>query len=186
MISKRLSDTDEALSHINLLDATISVNPGTNFSDLIEEIAAWDVIETRPWINWNMHFIKTMPLTKAALAFQMFLPGTISVTELKPVSQDKRNTSADNTLLQNLTAIRTVAVPIFMNGNYKRCECEAGLEKETNFALNEPSENLIQLERFYSRRNRYASDAKNKSHASLSHILGIFWWPTLQSQAKTP
>ena len=56
--------------------------------------------------------------------------------------------------LSNLTSVRALAVPIHMNGNYKRCACDDGVVKETNYALREPMQDIIQLERFYSRRNR--------------------------------
>jgi hypothetical protein len=31
-----------------------------------------------------------------------------------------------------------VAVPIHMNGNYKRCDCDEGVTKETNYVVHHP------------------------------------------------
>lgn len=64
---------------LGLLDATLDLGFG-NISDLeteIDAISKWDVIDGRPWINWNMKFLKHVPLSHAALAFQMLLPGNL-------------------------------------------------------------------------------------------------------------
>ncbi len=74
----------------------------------------------------------------------MLLPGTININNVEDSGQ-----------LHNLTHLRMVAVPIYMNGNYKHCDCEDGTTKETNYVLHHPIKDVIQLERFYSRRNRY-------------------------------
>ena len=140
----------EALKMINLLDATLDLDPyhenSQNFTDVYESfaaMAAWDSIEERPWINWNLKTEK-IPLTNAALALQMLLPGTINIK------------SVGNANVKNMTNLRAVAVPIFMNGNYKPCHCDdADLIKETNYYLHQPIEYVVQLERFYSRRHRY-------------------------------
>jgi len=144
----------EALKVINLLDATFDLDPlmessHDNFTIVSEAVAAmsaWDAIDERPWINWNLRS-QSVPLTNAARALQMLLPGTINVA-----SSD----SGDSQLTTNMTSLRAVAVPIFMNGNYKPCHvCQDDTVKETNYHLHQPIEYVVQLERFYSRRHRY-------------------------------
>ena len=50
--------------------------------------------------------------------------------------------------LANMTSLRAVAVPIFMNGNYKPCHvCQDDTVKETNYHLHQPIEYIVQLER---------------------------------------
>ena len=117
----------KAMKHIGLLDAHLDLDPSnvTVLSRQIEQISAWDATEGRPWINWNLN---TLPNTKAAIAFHLLLPGTITV----------REDLNDEETLKNLTRIRTVAVPILMNGNYRRCECEEGHTKESNFVVSKP------------------------------------------------
>jgi hypothetical protein len=169
------STQEAVLSHLALLDATLETSEDVAaMSQHVSDVTAWDVTEGRPWINWNLRDLAPngLPLTKAHLAFQFFLPGTISVEEVDLNSKQSEGTNnslsrrADQRALKELSGVRTVAVPIFMNGNYRRCECPdqpTGFEKEVNFILkstgrsggNEVSGGkLIQIERFYSRRNR--------------------------------
>ena len=54
-----------------------------------------------------------------------------------------------------MTSLRALAVPIHMNGNYRKCHCEAGTTKEINYLISQPINETIQLERYYSRRHRY-------------------------------
>ena len=57
-----------------------------------------------------------------------------------------------------MTNLRAVAVPIYMNGNYKRCNCPEEQDmhvKEENYLMHQPINDIIQLERFYNRRHRY-------------------------------
>ena len=135
----------EAFSRISLLDAHLDLDLRTNISDLIadmDEITRWDSVESRPWINWNM---KVDKMSNAAVALQMLLPGTINLSP-----------KGDEVELKNMTSLRAVAVPIYMNGNYKRCgDCEDGVSKEVNYIIHEPMGDAIQLERYYNRRNRY-------------------------------
>ena len=125
----------DALKFIDLLDATlgyssISVNSSST-ADAIESMAKWDSSEERPWINWNFRFVQNLPLSNAAAAFQMLLPGTINIGSLD-------ESQFDGDQLRNMTSLRTVAVPISMNGNYKRCDCDEGLSKETNYVVHHP------------------------------------------------
>ena len=63
-----------------------------NISELeseIDAIAKWDVIKGRPWINWNMRFLKQAPLSHAALAFQVLLPATYCITVISQESELK-------------------------------------------------------------------------------------------------
>ena len=130
----------EAMEHIGLLDAHLDLDAGnvTALSRQIEQISAWDATEGRPWINWNL---QTSPTTKAALAFQLLLPGTITVRDefvAGNVTAESSKTVVEEGTLKNLTRIRTVAVPILMNGNYRRCECDEGHTKESNFVVTKP------------------------------------------------
>jgi hypothetical protein len=144
-----------AMNHINLLDAQVDLDLMTNMTQMtsdIQSITEWDTVQARPWINWNLK--TSLPLSNAAIAFQMLLPGTINLNdnlEVYPSSSSSSNTGA----LKNMTSLRTLAVPIYMNGNYKRCDCEEGLTKEVNYIVHAPIAETIQLERYYSRRNRY-------------------------------
>merc|ERR1712029_325864 len=130
---------------INLLDATFDLDPlmesshddFTIVSEAVAAMSAWDAIDERPWINWNLRS-QSVPLTNAARALQMLLPGTINVA-----SSD----SGDSQLTTNMTSLRAVAVPIFMNGNYKPCHvCQDDTVKETNYHLHQPIEYVVQLE----------------------------------------
>ncbi len=172
----------EALNHLSLLDAKLDLDSSDvdGMNRLVSEAAAWDMEEGRPWINWNMRVSSggkatatSLPLTNAHLAFQLFLPGTISIDAAASNVTGDSSGSSDDDVLGNLTRVRTLAVPIFMNGNYRRCECPdkpGGFEKELNFILRDASSSdkdggeesrsrssgkLVQMERFYSRRNRY-------------------------------
>lgn len=81
-------------------------------------------------------------------ALQMLLPGTINLI-------DEHQIIHDPAAFKNMTSLRALAVPIYMNGNYKRCDCPEGTTKEVNYAINQPMDDTIQLERFYNRRHRY-------------------------------
>ena len=78
----------------------------------------------------------------------MLLPGTINLVDTHQITPDPA-------AFKNMTNLRALAVPIYMNGNYKRCDCPEGTTKEVNYALNQPLADTIQLERFYNRRHRY-------------------------------
>merc|ERR1712115_440050 len=86
-------------------------------------------------------------LNNAELAFLMFLPGTVSLGEMH----------SDEDLVERLAKIRAAAVPVFMNGNYKTCHghCTNFAEKELNHVVHVLDNNLLLLERSFSRRNRY-------------------------------
>ncbi len=163
---ERNADAEAAMRHIGLLDARLDLSLGSGnvsaLSQSIADISAWDATEGRPWINWNL---QSPPSTHAALAFQLLLPGTITVRD------DSRPRA-----LQNLTDIRAVAVPIFMNGNYRRCgDCEEGFVKESNFVVSKPVADIVQFERFYSRRNRYVLVANfGDAAASLEEVGNIY------------
>jgi hypothetical protein len=62
---------------------------------------------------------------------QMLLPGTVNIGSLE-------ESKFDGEQLRNMTNLRMVAVPINMNGNYKRCDCEEGITKETNYVVHHP------------------------------------------------
>merc|ERR1712156_456819 len=117
---------DEALAKINLLDAHLDLDLKTNITLLeqeMDEIAHWDTIAQRPWINWNLQTsTSTNPTSNAAVALQMLLPGTINLNLLQIQSDsapDDNDPSFNTETLQNMTSLRALAVPIYMNGNYK-------------------------------------------------------------------
>jgi hypothetical protein len=95
----------------------------------------------------------------------MFLPGTININSL-----DRIDLQGDQLL--NMTALRFHAVPIYMNGNYKRCSCPEGFSKETNYIMHHPIKNVIQLERFYSRRNRFVLLANFGQNSETLSVIG--------------
>ena len=190
--------SDDALKHISLLDATLQTTSDTDdeeadvivfnkTSDALNEIATWDSVKGRPWINWNIDS-ESLPLSNAALALQMLLPGTINIGARKihsilpdldvaeHVTVQNHSLSGDG--FHNMTKLRTISVPIYMNGNYKRCDCpeaEKGYVKEKNFLMHQPIEDVIQLERFYSRRNRYVLVANfRNSEVDLTPIGRIY------------
>ena len=145
------SEAAQALSKISLLDADFNLDLFSNITDLEEDldrITHWDTIKSRPWINWNLE--TSNPLSNAALAMQMLLPGTINLNNYTFFE-----TSDNNDSIKNMTNLRALAVPIYMNGNYKRCDCEGGTTKEVNYVIHQPVAETIQMERFYNRRNRY-------------------------------
>jgi hypothetical protein len=130
----------------------------------------WDSAPSQPWINWNVKTPQVAP-NNAELAFQLFLPGTVTVQastsmwhKTGDLSQGQetsavqnRSLSIDSTLVE-LISIRHSAVPVYMNGNYRTChgDCDSHeIQKETNHKIHVFSQNLLLLERNFNRRNRY-------------------------------
>lgn len=178
--AKQLSDTipgeeaDQALKYINLLDAHLDFgdimqvkNSSKELEETLEDITQWDTIQSRPWINWNLDHFDV--INNAGLAFQLLLPGTINLGAYPGTGLGSR--------VKDLINLRALAVPIYMNGNYKRCDdChEKGTSKEVNYAIHQPVANTIQLERFYSRRHRYVLVANfGEDAANLSPVGSIY------------
>ena len=78
---------------INLLDATFDMdlingmenNKNNNFtvvSDDLASVSAWDSIDSRPWINWNLKS-QAVPLTNAARALQVHSSSSLRVTAIR-------------------------------------------------------------------------------------------------------
>lgn len=142
---------EDILSHIKLLDATVDLAK-LNFSVLSSEISsvvAWDTeVRSRPWINWNLDPVSLRSNhSKAAIALQFLLPGTVSVErEALPTA-----------LMANLSLLRSEAVPIHMNGIYRGCDCpNEERPKEPNYDLSAHADGgLVQLDRFFVRRRRF-------------------------------
>lgn len=139
----------------DLLDATITLDSLKNNEDTVQTInnaAKWDLAPSQPWINWNIksHGVN---LKDAEIAFHMLLPGTLNLqlSALDLLNEDNQ------LLISKLIAIRKSAVPILMNGNFKTCHghCDGSSEKEVNYKVNVFEDNLLLLERHFSRRNRY-------------------------------
>ncbi len=175
--------SNEAITHFQLLDAELELATQSNnisaLSERVMNISTWDAIEGRPWINWNLESNDgEVAVTKAHLAFQFFMPGTVSVDSTDITSNDMyaNSTIADKGSLDQLSRVRAVAVPIFMNGNYRRCDCDpTGFEKETNLAMRAAGADLVQMERFYSRRNRYLLVANfGSSGAGLQAVADMY------------
>ena len=97
------------------------------------------------------YFQGSLPLSNAAIALHMLLPGTINLNGAN-LNYSNESTSRN---ISNMTSLRALAVPIHMNGNYRKCHCEAGTTKEINYLISQPINETIQLERYYSRRHRY-------------------------------
>ena len=74
----------------------------------------------------------------------MLLPGTINI------GGNGRNIQQEMDVdqLRNMTNLRAVAVPIYMNGNYKRCNCPEEKDmhvKEENYLMHQPINDIIFL-----------------------------------------
>jgi len=159
----------------DLLDATITLDSLQNNEDTVQMInnaAKWDLAPSQPWINWNIKS-NGINLKDAEIAFHMLLPGTIN---LQLTAMDLLN--EENLLLfSKLIEIRKTAVPIFMNGNFKTCHghCDGSTEKEVNYKVHVFEDNLVLLERHFSRRNRYMviSNLGNRN-ASLLEVSSLY------------
>eukprot|EP00092_Neocalanus_flemingeri_P039423 GFUD01042925.1.p1 GENE.GFUD01042925.1~~GFUD01042925.1.p1 ORF type:complete len:710 (-),score=133.40 GFUD01042925.1:683-2812(-) len=159
----------------DLLDATITLDSLKNNEDTVQMInnaANWDLAPSQPWINWN---IKShgANLKDAEIAFHMLLPGTLNLqlTDIDLLDVDNQ------LLVSKLIAIRQTAVPIFMNGNFKTCHghCDGTSEKELNYKVHVLEDNLILLERHFSRRNRYMVIANlGNNNASLLEVSSLY------------
>jgi len=171
---------EEALEKIDLLDAHLDLDLKTNITHLEEdmgEITHWDTLAHRPWINWNLQTQTTNPASNAAVALQMLLPGTINLNLQFDESDSKSQPNQDFNpeALKNMTTLRALAIPIYMNGNYKRCDCDEENIKEINYALRQPMAETIQLERYYNRRNRYVLVANfGEEHVNLEPVGQIY------------
>jgi len=171
---------EEALEKIDLLDAHLDLDLKTNITHLEEdmgEITHWDTLAHRPWINWNLQTQTTNPASNAAVAVQMLLPGTINLNLQFDESDSKSQPNQDFNpeALKNMTTLRALAIPIYMNGNYKRCDCDEENTKEINYALRQPMAETIQLERYYNRRNRYVLVANfGEEHVNLEPVGQIY------------
>jgi len=135
--------------------------------DAVAEAAMWDLAPSQPWINWALQGKEVDQLSNAELTFLMFLPGTVSLGQ----------THWDEDLVERLAKIRAAAVPIFMNGNYKTCHghCTNFAEKELNHVVHVLEDNLLLLERSFSRRNRYMVVANvGTSNSSLHDVSKLY------------
>ena len=147
---KELSAAFTGIQSFNLLDATLNLGSEqltSSIVDAVADAAMWDLAPSQPWINWALQGKEAEKLSNAELAFLMFLPGTVSLGQ----------EHWDEVLVQRLAEIRAAAVPIFMNGNYKTCHghCTNFAEKELNHVVHVLENDLLLLERSFSRRNRY-------------------------------
>ena len=150
----------------SLLDASLKLSEPTSLIDSVSAAVRWDLAPSQPWINWGVEGHHRQ-LTNAELAFLMFLPGTVSL-EVRQASSEE--------LVERLAAIRAAAVPVFMNGNYKSCHshCTSYREKEVNHAVHLLDDMLL-LERHFSRRNRYMVVANlGPGNSSLSAVGSLY------------
>eukprot|EP00096_Caligus_rogercresseyi_P011907 TRINITY_DN4834_c0_g1_i3.p1 TRINITY_DN4834_c0_g1~~TRINITY_DN4834_c0_g1_i3.p1 ORF type:complete len:655 (+),score=172.11 TRINITY_DN4834_c0_g1_i3:541-2505(+) len=135
------------MDKMDLLDATLHIPEPGNIIHALEDIfniTSWDTPVKYPWINWNLNSVR--PLSNSLLALQMMLPGSVNV-----LKED-----IESPAFKELASLRLESVPIYMNGNYKRCDCAESYEKERNFEFKwAHNGSLLQLERFYNRRNRF-------------------------------
>ena len=160
------------IQSFNLLDATLNLGGEGLASAIVDAIAeetVWDLAPSQPWINWALRGEEGEQLNNAELAFLMFLPGTVSLGEMHSDYED---------LVERLAKIRAAAVPIFMNGNYKTCHghCTGNFaEKEVNHVLHVLDDNLLLMERSFSRRNRYLVIANvGPTNSSLHMVSKIY------------
>jgi len=158
------------IQSFNLLDATLNLGGEGLTSAIVDAIAEetiWDLAPSQPWINWALQGKEGNQLNNAELAFLMFLPGTVSLGEMH----------SDEDLVERLAKIRAAAVPVFMNGNYKTCHghCTNFAEKEVNHVVHVLDDNLLLLERSFSRRNRYMVVANlGPTNSSLHAVSKIY------------
>ncbi|QQP38216.1 Uncharacterized protein FKW44_018729, partial [Caligus rogercresseyi] len=135
------------MDKMDLLDATLHIPEPGNIIHALEDIfniTSWDTPVEYPWINWNLNSVR--PLSNSLLALQMMLPGSVNV-----LKED-----IESPAFKELASLRLESVPIYMNGNYKRCDCAESYEKERNFEFKwAHNGSLLQMERFYNRRNRF-------------------------------
>jgi len=147
---EELSAAFTGIQSFNLLDTTLNLGSEKLTSEIVDAVgkaAMWDLAPSQPWINWALEGKEVDQLSNAELAFLMFLPGTVSLGQVH----------WDEDLVERLAKIRAAAVPIFMNGNYKTCHghCTNFAEKELNHVVHVLDNDLLLLERSFSRRNRY-------------------------------
>jgi len=158
------------IQSFSLLDASLLLGTEERNEAMVEAVAQatrWDLAPSQPWINWAVKGKHGEELSNAELAFLMLLPGTVSMTGLQ------EDLVAAEDLVQRLTDIRAAAVPIYMNGNYKTCHghCTSFKEKELNHKVQVLENNLLLLERSFSRRNRYILVANlGPTNASLAGV----------------
>ena len=165
-----LSAAFTGIQSFNLLDATLNLGSKeltSGIVDAVAQAAMWDLAPSQPWINWALQGKEADQLSNAELAFLMFLPGTVSLGQVH----------WNEDLVERLAKIRAAAVPIFMNGNYKTCHghCTNFAEKELNHVVHVLENNLLLLERSFSRRNRYMVVANvGTSNSSLHDVSKLF------------
>jgi len=163
------------LVSFDLLDATITLDSLQNNEDTVQTInhaAQWDLAPTQPWINWNIKS-QGVDLKNAEIAFHMLLPGTLN---LQLTALDLLN-EENQLLISKLIAIRKAAVLILMNGNFKTCHghCDSTTEKEINYKVHVFEDNMLLLERHFSRRNRYMVIANlGNYNASLLEVSSLY------------
>lgn len=162
------------IQSFSLLDAVLHLGTEAGRGELVEDVAEatrWDLAPSQPWINWAVKGKHGEELSNAELAFLMLLPGTVSMTGLQ------EDLVAAEELVHRLTNIRAAAVPIYMNGNYKTCHghCTSFKEKEVNHVVQLLENNLLLLERSFSRRNRYILVANlGTTTASLAGVAQVY------------
>lgn len=175
MISPRVegSDTSPAfvgIQSLGLLDATVKVGTDELNESIIETVDAatkWDLAPSQPWIHWSVEGDQE-ELSNAEMAFLMFLPGTVSLQVLPQENEE---------LVRRFTSIRAAAVPVFMNGNYKKCHghCTSYKEKEINHAVHVKENGLVFIERHFSRRHRFMVITNmGSANVSLSNISSLY------------
>jgi len=169
-----LSAAFTGIQSFNLLDATLNLGSKeltSGIVDAVAQAAMWDLAPSQPWINWALQGKEADQLSNAELAFLMFLPGTVSLGQQMHWDEDYED------LVTRLAKIRASAVPVFMNGNYKTCHghCTNFAEKELNHVVHVLENNLLLLERSFSRRNRYMVVANvGTSNSSLHDVSKLF------------
>ena len=169
-----LSAAFTGIQSFNLLDATLNLGSEeltSGIVDAVAQAAMWDLAPSQPWINWALQGKEADQLSNAELAFLMFLPGTVSLGQQIHWDEDYED------LVTRLAKIRAAAVPVFMNGNYKTCHghCTNFAEKELNHVVHVLENNLLLLERSFSRRNRYMVVANvGASNSSLHDVSKLF------------
>jgi len=170
------SKGSEVITDFSLLDATLNIDEDIKtITKQVECVAKWDMVLSRPWINWNLETPnRSEPFSNAEIAFQMLLPGTINIDRI--MYNLSSLGTGNHSLISRLIKIRKSSVPIFMNGNFKTCHghCDGESVKETNFKINVINDVLL-LERHFSRRNRYMVIANfGSNNMSLAEVTTLY------------
>ena len=108
-LKARVGSGAEAVAHFGLLDARLDIpDQPTGGAAMVEAIRAathWDSTPSRPWIAWQVASGGPAgPLSPAQLAFQLLLPGTVSLSWAS-LDADSLEHNASDSLRHNASSL---------------------------------------------------------------------------------